>query len=85
MSRDRLIESLKDIVNTRNTLTSQIDIRELWEVLNTEQEWIDLATMTEFCFPDNPSGDHESAVVRTFFFDRLYRRGIELAQTYPEC
>ncbi len=72
MSRDRLIESLKDIVNTRNTLTSQIDIRELWEVLNTEQEWIDLATMTEFCFPDNPSGDHESAVVRTFFFDRLY-------------
>jgi exoribonuclease-2 len=28
--------------------------------------------MTEFCFPDSPSGDHESAVIRALFNDRLY-------------
>ncbi|MFC1798797.1 ribonuclease catalytic domain-containing protein, partial [Thermodesulfobacteriota bacterium] len=53
-------------------LTDQVDIRELWEVLNTEQEWIDLATMTEFCFPDDPTDDKSAAVVRAFFKDRLY-------------
>ncbi len=44
----------------------------LYGVLKPEQEWIDLATMTEFCFPDNPSCDHESAVIRAFFKNRLY-------------
>ena len=28
--------------------------------------------MTAFCFPDSPTTDHESAVVRAFFRDRLY-------------
>ncbi|QTA91318.1 ribonuclease catalytic domain-containing protein [Desulfonema magnum] len=70
--RDRLVEALKDTVNRRMALVDQIDVRELWDVLNTEQEWIDLATMTEFCFPDNPSQDHEAAVVRAFFYDKLY-------------
>jgi exoribonuclease-2 len=49
-----------------------VDIKDLWDVLNTEQVWIDLETMTEFCFPDSPSGDHESAIIRAFFDDRLY-------------
>jgi exoribonuclease-2 len=53
-------------------LIKNIDIKDLWEVLNSEQNWIDLATMTEFCFPDSPSGDHESAVIRALFNDRLY-------------
>jgi exoribonuclease-2 len=41
-------------------------------VLNSEQNWIDLATMTEFCFPKSASGDHESAVMRALFNDRIY-------------
>jgi exoribonuclease-2 len=72
MGRDRLVETLKEIAQHRKQLIQQIDIKELWEVLNTEQEWIDLATMTEFCFPENPNGDHESAVLRAFFENRLY-------------
>lgn len=72
VGRDKLVESLKEIAGRRNALTDQVDIRELWEVLNTEQEWIDLATMTEFCFPDDPTDDKTSAVVRAFFKDRLY-------------
>ncbi len=72
IGRDRLVESLKKIVQHRKELVKQVDIKELWEVLNTEQEWIDLPTMTEFCFPESPNGDHESAVMRAFFENRLY-------------
>jgi exoribonuclease-2 len=70
--RDRAVETLRDISRRREALIDQVDIQELWEVLNSEQQWIDLATMTAFCFPDNPTGDHESAVIRAFFRDRLY-------------
>ncbi|MGD8900212.1 MAG: exoribonuclease II, partial [Desulfobacterales bacterium] len=72
LGRDRMVEALKEVVRKRKELINNIDIRDLWEVLNTEQNWIDLATMTEFCFPESPSGDHEAAVMRALFNDRLY-------------
>ncbi len=70
--RDRMVDTLKTLALRRNDLRRKIDLRELWEVLNSEQEWIDLPTMTAFCFPDDPSSDHESAVVRAFFENRRY-------------
>lgn len=72
IGRDRLVERLRHIARRREELTAQVDIKELWEVLNTEQEWIDLATMTAFCFPIEPGCDHTSAVARAFFRNRLY-------------
>ena len=72
IGRNRMVDILKEIVGRRNALINHVDIKELWEVLNTEQEWIDLKTMTEFCFPDSPNDDHESAVVRAFFQNRFY-------------
>jgi exoribonuclease II len=72
MGRTKMVHALKEIVGQRNALVNNIDIKELWEVLNTEQEWIDVGTMTEFCFPNNPNDDHESAVIRAFFQNRLY-------------
>ena len=72
MSRDKMVDALKGVANKRKKLLTQVDIKDLWEVLNSEQVWIDLATMTAFCFPDSPCGDHESAVLRAFFDDRLY-------------
>jgi exoribonuclease-2 len=72
LSRDKLVESLKQISNRRKALIGHVDVKEMWEILNSEQEWIDLETMTEFCFPENPTDDHASAVVRAFFNNRLY-------------
>ncbi|MGD2270558.1 MAG: RNB domain-containing ribonuclease [Desulfobacterales bacterium] len=72
LNRLNMVEALKEIANRRQQLISQIDIKELWEILNTEQEWIDLETMTEFCFPNSRTDDHPSAVLRAFFQDRLY-------------
>ena len=67
-----MVDALKAIAARRNALISHIDIKELWEVLNTEQEWIDLKTMTEFCFPDTSNCDHESSVQRAFFQNKRY-------------
>lgn len=72
MGRDKMVDALREVASKRKALLTQVDIKDLWEVLNTEQVWIDLETMTEFCFPDSPCGDHESAVIRAFFDDRLY-------------
>ena len=71
-ARDRTVEALKNTANTRKALVEHIDIEELWEILHSEQEWIDIRTMTELCFPDNPTPDHESAVIRAFFKNRTY-------------
>jgi exoribonuclease-2 len=70
--RTEVVDNLKKIARRRSNLIKYIDIEELWDVLNEEQEWIDLGTMTSFCFPDNPASDEESAVVRAFFDNRLY-------------
>jgi exoribonuclease-2 len=80
--RDRLVAGLKQTANRRNLLAGNVDIKELWDVLNTEQEWIDLETMTEFCFPGNSDCDHEAAVVRAFFKDRLYFK-FNMNQFFP--
>ena len=70
--RTEVVDNLRKIARRRSNLIKAIDIEELWDVLNEEQEWIDLSTMTAFCFPDNPASDEESAVVRAFFDNRLY-------------
>jgi exoribonuclease-2 len=72
MGRSRMVDALKEVATKRRALIDKVLIRELWEVLTAEQQWVDLETMTAFCFPDGPNGDHQSAVVRAFFEDRLY-------------
>ncbi|MFH2047223.1 MAG: ribonuclease catalytic domain-containing protein [Pseudomonadota bacterium] len=72
MGRNKMVNALKEISNRRKTLINNINIKELWEKLKSEHEWIDLPTMTHFCYPDNPTCDHESAVIRAFFNNRMY-------------
>jgi exoribonuclease-2 len=72
MGRIKLVQTLKEMAQRRNALIDQVNIRELWEVLNTEQEWINLPTMTSFCFSDPPTNDQKSAVMRAFFQNRTY-------------
>ncbi|KJS33221.1 MAG: hypothetical protein VR64_03145 [Desulfatitalea sp. BRH_c12] len=72
LGRDKMVATLKEIAARRRDLSRQVDIQTLWEVLHSEQQWVDLPTMTAFCFPEDSNGDHESAVIRAFFNDRLY-------------
>ncbi|MFC1895880.1 ribonuclease catalytic domain-containing protein [Thermodesulfobacteriota bacterium] len=72
MGRDHLVASLCETVRKRENLKVQVNIPELWEILHTEDEWIDAETMASFCFDGPLTTDHISAVVRAFFENRLY-------------
>lgn len=70
--RDAMVKALREIVERRKALMDTFNLKELWELLHEEPEWIDLATMTEFCFTDAVTADHQSAVIRSYFENRLY-------------
>ncbi len=70
--RDSMVNDLKNLTQKRNQLSESIDIKELWELLHEDAEDIDIPTMTLFCFDPPLTCDHESAVIRAFFKDRLY-------------
>ncbi|MGB5988008.1 MAG: RNB domain-containing ribonuclease [Desulfobacterales bacterium] len=72
LSRDQLVTALKEIVRQRQALAEKVAVQDIWDVLNSEQEWVDLSTMTSFCFDDSISCHHEAAVVRAFFANRIY-------------
>jgi len=72
LSRTALIHLLKQTAENRKKLSETIDILELWEILHDETDDIDLAAMTLFCFDPPLTPDHEAAVIRAFFNDRLY-------------
>ena len=72
IGRASLVDILKTKKQQRQALADQIRIRELWEVLNAEREWIDLQTMTEFCFSDPHNDDQNAAVLHALFENRNY-------------
>ena len=72
LGRNAIVQTLKETAHRRAALIDKIDVKGLWEVLNSEQEWIELSTMTEFAFPGTPSDDHQSAVVRALFRNRIF-------------
>ena len=71
-SRAAQIQQLKHIAHVRKMLAMKIKIKEIWEILQDEEDEIDLETMTLFCFDPPLTSDHEAAVIRAFFDDRLY-------------
>ncbi len=72
ITRDTIAAQLKQLTQNREKLSQAIDIKELWEILHEESDDIDIPTMTLFCFDPPLTFDHEAAVIRAFFYDRLY-------------
>ncbi|MFP4255228.1 MAG: ribonuclease catalytic domain-containing protein [Desulfobacterales bacterium] len=70
--RDKTVESLKNTAERRQALSRHIDIKEIWDAVHSLDEWIDLETMTSFCFSGQPDSDQQSAVIRAFFGNRIY-------------
>jgi len=70
--RDSIVTQLKQLAQNRKKLSETIDIQEIWELIHEEGVDIDLATMTVFCFDPPLTEDHEAAVIRAFFNDKLY-------------
>lgn len=72
LGRNRIVESLRALSLKRNAIADEIEIEDLWEILNQEQTWIDLATMTGLCFPKALDDNHESGVIRAIFKSRRH-------------
>ena len=71
-SKATIAAYLKQVNENRRKLSESINIKELWEILHEDPEEIDLSAMTLFCFDPPLTADHEAAVIRAFFNDRLY-------------
>ncbi|RLB92865.1 MAG: ribonuclease II [Deltaproteobacteria bacterium] len=72
ISRNFIVTQLKQLSQNRKKLSEAINIKELWEILNEESGDIDISTMTLFCFDPPLTPDNEAAVIRAFFYDRVY-------------
>lgn len=72
LSKTTLVSHLKQVTEIRKTLSESINIRDLWEILHDDPQEIDISAMTMFCFNPPLTSDHEAAVIRAFFNDRLY-------------
>jgi len=72
VTRDSIVTQLKQLSQNRKKLSTAINIKELWEILHEESDDIDISTMTVFCFDPPLTSDHEAAVIRAFFNDKLY-------------
>ena len=72
VSKVALVNRLKQVTENRKRLSEAIDIKDLWDILHDDPQEIDLPAMTLFCFDPPLTPDHEAAVIRAFFNDRLY-------------
>lgn len=72
LARSQIVEQLRGLKEKRETLKTQVNLKDLWEVVHTEPAWIDVKTMAELCFDSEVSSDHTSAVMRAMFEDRFY-------------
>ncbi len=72
IARESIVTQLQQLAQNRNNLSKTINIMELWELFHEEPEDIDLSAMTVFCFDSPVNFDHEAAVIRAFFHDKLY-------------
>ncbi len=72
MGRSAVVQHLRDIAARRQSLSEQVDVKSLWDIVHSEADAIDLPTMTSLVFPNDPDADHESAVIRALFRNRLY-------------
>lgn len=70
--RDAQVQKLKEIWSRREEIKTNIDLAELWEIVVTETDEIDLNELTELFFGDKQDMDQAASLVRAIHEDRLY-------------
>jgi exoribonuclease-2 len=71
-SRAELLTALQERVARRQDLMTRISIEELWDLLREEGDGFDPRQLAEFCFSEEITGAHRSAVLRVLLGDTLY-------------
>ena len=70
--REELLEYLREAETTRNELKNQVNVKELWELIKDEKEFLDHKYLAELWFGEDITDHHLSGLVRALFEDRLY-------------
>ncbi len=72
LSRDEMLKRLASIAQRRKELMQQVDIREVWSLLQEEGEGFYAEEIAEFVFSKPLSDDQTAAVHQLLLNDRLY-------------
>ena len=71
-TREGLLDRLRRKEEKRIRLKDQVQVEELWELVQDEDESYDLDYLTHLVFGESFTEDHCSAVMRALFENRLY-------------
>jgi exoribonuclease-2 len=69
--RDALVEYMHSLVRKRQSIQEKVDVEELWELLHTEEDDVDIDMMTGLCF-DEVNDDNKSAIFRAMLHNKFY-------------
>lgn len=72
LPRDTLLDKLKINVERQKELMGSVSVRDLWDLVWEERREFSLQELTGLTFSSPVTFDHEMAVFRTLFEDRLY-------------
>jgi exoribonuclease II len=72
LSRDELVGKLQSISSLRKQLMAEVDVEELWSLLESEGNGFSVRDLAEFVFSGTLSDHHVAATQRVLFQDRLY-------------
>ncbi len=71
-SRDEQIARLRDIAGRREEIKSGLDLRELWEVVGSETDEIDITDLTDLAFAGKGDFNCAPSLLRAIFEDKIY-------------
>jgi exoribonuclease-2 len=71
-TRDDLIRKLSALTALRKSLMEQINVEELWSLLEAEEEGFDVEELAQFVFSEAVTDNHLAALQRVLLHDRLF-------------
>ena len=72
VSRAELLQTLKKAEEARTELTGRVNVKELWELVQDEEESFDHPYLAQLCFGDHVTDEHISALARALFEDKIH-------------
>ncbi len=70
--RSALAEYLAQVDRRREQLSEKVDVEQLWELVHEEEDPVPLKDLAELVFGAEADDDHQAAVLRALFYERLH-------------
>ncbi len=72
LGRDAMVERLRSVAAMRRSLMDNVDVKELWSLLEGEEEGFEGGELAGFAYSDPLTDHHVAAVQRLLHADKLY-------------